>query len=201
MIRITHLLTGILVTVCLSSQSILAQDRAPIADAAEATQPLTSGETIPEVSVKGVNGEPIPLKSLHQDKPVVLVFFRGGWCPICTRHTQGLIKIYPQIKEMGAELVGISPDSPESSRQNAAKHTIPFPVLSDADVSASTAFGLGSLSTLQRSLAPGGTLSAAPTRVFRSPVIVGQRSIYSVPQAYQRPVQTFRPPIIQYRRF
>jgi peroxiredoxin len=71
-----------------------------------------------------------------------LVFFRGGWCPICTRHTQQLIKIYPEVKEMGAELVGISPDDTEHSKDNIAKSSIPFPIFSDADVAAAKAFGL-----------------------------------------------------------
>ena len=78
----------------------------------------------------------------HRDGPLVLVFFRGGWCPICTKHTGALIKVHPQVKELGAQLVGVSPDNKESSKDNVTKNAIPFPILSDADVAAAKAFGL-----------------------------------------------------------
>lgn len=53
-----------------------------------------------------------------------------------------MIKIYPQIKELGVKLVGISPDSPKNSTENLTMNSIPFPILSDADVVAAKAFGL-----------------------------------------------------------
>jgi len=142
MIKSTGFLTAILIAATALSQFALAEDGPAVADTAEATQPLDAGESIPVVSVKDASGQPVALKTLHQDRPVVLVFFRGGWCPICTRHTRELIKIYPEIKAMGADLVGISPDSPMSSKANVAKNAIPFQVLSDADVAATKAFGL-----------------------------------------------------------
>lgn len=135
-------LTLIFVATCLIAHDVTADEGPAVADSAEATQPLQPGQSIPDVSVKSADGESVTLKSLHHAKPVVLVFFRGGWCPICTRHTQQLIKIYPEVKELGAELVGISPDSPHSSSENVAKNNISFSVLSDANVRAAKAFGL-----------------------------------------------------------
>ncbi len=124
-----------------AASAVVAQE-ATIATTAEATKPLQVGQAIPRVSVKTTDGQNVALSSLHKTRPVVLVFFRGGWCPICTRHTQQLMKAYPRIKAAGAELVGISPDSPTSSNQNQAKHSIPFSILSDADAAAMKAFGL-----------------------------------------------------------
>ncbi len=142
MVKFTQFMIANLMATFILSQSMMAQEGTSVADSADATRPLQAGQSIPEVSVNDASGEPVALKSLHQDKPVALVFFRGGWCPICTRHTQELIKIYPQIKEMGAEMVGISADSPASSKENVTTNSIPFPVFSDANVEAAKAFGL-----------------------------------------------------------
>src|SRR6056297_2221302 len=131
------------IAIMLISTSIgSAQQIDGVARSADATMPLRAGDEAPEVSVTDIDGETVPLKSLYQDKPLVLVFFRGGWCPICTRHTGELIKVYPQIKSLGAGLIGVSPDSTASSRENVAKNEIPFPIFSDADVEAARGFGL-----------------------------------------------------------
>jgi peroxiredoxin len=130
--------TALMLTV---STSVSADDK-PIAAAPEKTAPLKVGEKAPELKLKNATGDEVLLASLHEKQPVVLVFFRGGWCPICSRHTAELIKAYPEIKDLGAEMVGISPDSVESSQANVEKNKIGFPILSDADVSAAKAFGL-----------------------------------------------------------
>ena len=130
--------TALMLTV---STSVSADDK-PIAVAPEKTAPLKVGEKVPGLKLKNASGDEVSLASLHEKQLVVLVFFRGGWCPICSRHTAELIKAYPEIKELGAEMVGISPDSVESSQANVEKSKIGFPILSDADVSAAKAFGL-----------------------------------------------------------
>lgn len=114
----------------------------PIAAAADKTSPLKVGEQVSDLKLKNASGEEVTLASLYEKQPVVLVFFRGGWCPICSRHTGELIKAYPEMKKLGAEMVGISPDSVESSKANVDKNSIVFPILSDSDVSAARAFGL-----------------------------------------------------------
>jgi len=130
------------VAITLLMASISFAQEANIAKDPKETTPLKAQTSVPDVTVKNSEGESVRLGSLHQDHPVVLVFFRGGWCPICTRHTRQLIKVYPEVKEMGAELVGISPDDTEHSKENIAKSSIPFPIFSDADVAAAKAFGL-----------------------------------------------------------
>lgn len=133
-------LVAVVATACLATLAVAADT--PVAKDAKETKPLAAGADVPDVTLKDVDGEAVPIASLYKKGPVVLVFFRGGWCPICTRHTGALIKAHPQIKELGAELVGISPDNTESSQANVAKNSIPFPILSDSDVAAAKAFGL-----------------------------------------------------------
>jgi len=117
-------------------------DAPEIPESPTTTKPLDAGAKIPDLTLKNFQGESVSLKSLHKDQTLVLVFFRGGWCPFCTRHTAELIKAYPQVKELGAEIVGISPDDAKHSQDNVTKNSIPFPILSDADVTAAKAFGL-----------------------------------------------------------
>jgi peroxiredoxin len=119
----------------------LAEDR-PIAATATETKPLEKGQKIPEANLTGLDGEKVALASLHRDQPLVIVFFRGGWCPICTKHTQELIGVYPEIKAKGFEIIGVSPDSVERSKSNSAKNVLPFPIYSDSSLDAIGKFGL-----------------------------------------------------------
>jgi len=121
--------------------AVFAQER-PIASKAAATQPLERGMEVPDGKLTDMDGKTVSLASLHREKPLVLVFFRGGWCPICTRHTQELIKVYPELKDKGFEMIGISPDSVESTRANIEKGSITFPIYSDSELNATRSFGL-----------------------------------------------------------
>lgn len=134
-------LAGTCLAVFLCSSIAGAQENSIASDPKE-TKPLEAGASIPSVSVKTGEGKSVPIALLHRDQPVVMVFFRGGWCPICTRHTQELIEAYPEIKTRGAEMVGISPDTPENSKANRAANAVPFPILSDSDLAAAKGFGL-----------------------------------------------------------
>jgi peroxiredoxin len=136
---IRNMLAAVLVATCIAS--VGAEDR-PVAANAKEIVPLKVGDVIPEVSVQDADGKSIPLSSYHAEGPLVIVFFRGSWCPICTRHFQGLIKAAPEIKKLGAKMVAISPDSVENTKSNTDKLKIPFPLLSDSNLIATKAFGL-----------------------------------------------------------
>lgn len=133
------LLTFLLATVF--AASIHAEEN-KIASSAKETTPIKTGDQLPDVSVVDANGEAVKLSSLHEKGPVVIVFFRGSWCPICTQHFQDLIKTHPEIAKTGATLVAISPDTAENTQANTTKLQTPFPLLSDSDLSATKAFGL-----------------------------------------------------------
>lgn len=113
-----------------------------IASEPKAAKPLEVGAPLPDVQVTSTDGKSVTLAELNQDKSLVIVFFRGGWCPICSRHTQELIKIQPELKQKGFEMIAISPDTPDNSAANVKQNTIPFPVYSDSELQAISAFGL-----------------------------------------------------------
>ena len=72
-----------------AAQEAAAQDK-PIAADAEAIKPLAKGESVPDVTLQGADGEDVALTTLYEEQPLVIVFFRGSWCPICSRHTPGV---------------------------------------------------------------------------------------------------------------
>lgn len=63
--------------------------------------------------------------------PVVLVFYRGGWCPFCNRQLKAYQQILPEIHAIGAQLIAISPQKPDHSLSLQEKEGLEFQVLSD----------------------------------------------------------------------
>ena len=103
---------------------------------------IAPGEKAPDFSLPNVNGEPVQLSELVKNGPLVLSFYRGGWCPFCNLEFKALIDILPEIQALGAQLVGISPETPDVSAQTVEKHHIPFEVLSDQGNAVCRDYGL-----------------------------------------------------------
>jgi len=73
----------------------------------------------------------VRLKDLLEDGAVVKSFNRGTWCPFCNLELRGLQRSLPRIKELGANLVAVSPQLLRGSLSLAECHALEFPVLSD----------------------------------------------------------------------
>lgn len=113
----------------------------PVPDNAMKVKPLLSGMQIPTVAFKTADEKNYTLSKDSLDKPIIMTFYRGGWCPYCNKHLAEMRKIEQQLIDMGYTLLFISADSPD----NLAKNTAPdlaYTLLSDADMSASQAFGI-----------------------------------------------------------
>lgn len=92
---------------------------------------LKLGETFPGFVLPSAKGEAISLSELVTHGPVVISFFRGGWCPYCEVELKCLKKIYPKLQSMGVEVVAVSPQMPEDTTEMAKKHGLDFIVISD----------------------------------------------------------------------
>ena len=112
------------------------------AAAGEGLQPLTIGTQIPDISLKDANGESVNLRSMAKVQPLVLIFYRGGWCPYCNAHLGQLQEIDPQLRALGYRIVAVSPDRPEELAKSAAKDELTYTILSDSTMEAGQAFGL-----------------------------------------------------------
>jgi peroxiredoxin len=103
---------------------------------------LKSGDTAPDFTLPGSDGHIVSLKDLLKSGPVVLSFYRGGWCPYCNLELRALQAVLPQITAQGATLVAVSPQTPDESLSTAEKNDLAFPVLSDSGSQVAKAFGI-----------------------------------------------------------
>jgi peroxiredoxin len=103
---------------------------------------LQVGAQVPELTLPDALSRPVSLASLWQQGPLVLIFYRGGWCPYCNLELRAWQRHLAALKALGAHLVAVSPQTPDNSLSTAEKNELAFPVLSDSALQAATAFGL-----------------------------------------------------------
>lgn len=115
---------------------------------AQETQPLQVGEVVPGFNVQTVEGVQKVFPEGQRDKPLMLVTFRGGWCPFCNVHLQELRKVVPELSAAGMEVAFLSGDRPEvlyaglkDDAQATAKESN-YVIYSDANVEAASALGI-----------------------------------------------------------
>lgn len=97
--------------ILLGTGSLLAQKHG-IADHSD-PKGLQTGDAAPEIELVNHAGESFLLSDELKKGPVVLVFYRGNWCPYCSRYLAELSDALPDIRQAGAELIGVSPESAE----------------------------------------------------------------------------------------
>jgi peroxiredoxin len=102
-------------------------------DASGVAPGLAIGDHAPNFTLPDALGQSVTLRDLIQKGPVVVVFYRGEWCPYCNIQLRGLQAALPRLRELGASLVAISPQAPDHSLSLTEKHELAFPVLSDLD--------------------------------------------------------------------
>lgn len=105
-------------------------------------QALGVGSIAPNFSLPSATGEVVELRRLLEDGPVVLTFYRGGWCPYCNIQLRSYQRILGGLKELGAGLVAISPETPDNTFETREREALEFPVLSDAGNAVAKRFGL-----------------------------------------------------------
>ena len=91
---------------------------------------LKVGERAPDFSLPATKGD-VSLSKALRAGPVVLTFYRGGWCPYCNIALQHLQRSLPEIRAQGAQLIAVSPQLPDGSLSTAEKNGLEFEVLSD----------------------------------------------------------------------
>ena len=89
------------------------------------------GEKAPDFVLKNAFGELVTLRDKLKNGPVVLVFYRGAWCPFCNMHLHVLQESLPEFKKYDAQLVTITPQMPDKSVEQFKKKGYKFEVLSD----------------------------------------------------------------------
>lgn len=107
-----------------------------------AEQSLAVGASAPDFTLPDATGAKVTLSALLADGPVVLSFYRGGWCPYCSTELRTLQARLPEITGAGGRLVAVSPQTPDNSLSTAEKLELSFAVLSDAGNTVARTYGL-----------------------------------------------------------
>jgi peroxiredoxin len=92
---------------------------------------LKAGDLAPDFTLPDASGKPVRLSGRLKDGPVVLKFYRGGWCPYCNLELRAYQKALPELAAVGAQLIAVSPESPDNSLSTKEKNALAFSVLSD----------------------------------------------------------------------
>jgi peroxiredoxin len=114
-----------------------------LAASPEQVRPILLASKMPDVAMTTLAGKPTTLKAIAAGKPVILVFYRGGWCPFCNIQLSDLRLIQKQTDALGYQMIGISPDLPAELNRTLDKHQLKYTLLSDSKANAMRAFGIG----------------------------------------------------------
>ncbi len=133
-------------------QELMQQTTQALADSGITLKGPKESETMPLFSLPNHKGETVSLANLLEDGPVVITFYRGGWCPYCNFELREYQSSLEEIKSLGATLVAITPELPDASLSTSEKNELAFDVLSD--VNAEYAKSLGLVFSLPDALKP-----------------------------------------------
>ena len=120
----------------------------PIAESADLIQPLGKGDQAPRFFVETVDGESFDFDPKKLERPVVLLTFRGGWCPYCNTYLSEMRHVIPQIRELGVDVLFLSGDRAELLFKSLKMETqediagLDYTLLSDGDAQAAMALGI-----------------------------------------------------------
>ena len=103
---------------------------------------ISVGDSAPDFTLPNVTGDPVNLHETLRHGPVVLSFYRGGWCPFCNLELHALQTRLPEIRALGATLIGISPETPDKAMAAIDEHQLDFEVLSDIGNKTARQYGL-----------------------------------------------------------
>lgn len=120
----------------------------PIAATAAMIRPLQVGQSAPRFIVQTVDREAFEFDPRSLERPVVVITFRGGWCPFCNMHLSELKDVVGKIDALGVDVLFLSGDRPALLYESLSRETqqdiagLDYQIFSDADAQAAIAFGI-----------------------------------------------------------
>lgn len=120
----------------------------PVARTAAEIQPLGVGDMAPHFTVETMDNERFEFDPRDLQRPVILISFRGGWCPYCNMHLSELRHAIPEISNMGIDVLFLSGDRSELLVKSLGRETqedidgLGYTIMSDANAQAAIALGI-----------------------------------------------------------
>jgi peroxiredoxin Q/BCP len=102
---------------------------------------VQEGDKAPDFELPAQSGETLKLSRLG-GKPVVVYFYPKDDTTGCTAEAKDFTRLVPDFRQLGVEVIGISPDSPESHRKFASKYDLKVRLAADADKAVAMAYGV-----------------------------------------------------------
>ena len=108
-------------------------------DVASAT--LKVGQPAPDFSLQALNGDWVKLSQLKGNK-ILMIFYRGHWCPFCVGHLQDIQTLLPELEKRGYQVLAISPDDATGMQKMAERMDRPYEFLSDVNLVVTDLYGI-----------------------------------------------------------
>lgn len=89
------------------------------------------GSSAPDFNSTDIEGQPVHLKDMVNDGPVVLIFYRGVWCPVCNRYLSNLQDSLSLILDTGAKVIAVTPETAENAQKTANNTGAKFIIVSE----------------------------------------------------------------------
>ncbi len=105
-------------------------------------QALKKGDIAPAFTLKNSEGESVSLDRELASGPVILMFYRGGWCPYCNLTLKAYQQMLPEFEKLNARLIAISPEPADHAQQTRSADGLQFQVLSDTTCAVGKQFGI-----------------------------------------------------------
>jgi len=140
------LVIGLLLTIqALAQPAMMAKEKMMgklITPEEAAKTALNVGGLMPDFTLPDANGKSVASADLLKQGNLVIVFYRGAWCPFCNKYLNTLQRNLPEIKVAGGNLVAISVENADKSMMVSKKNELSFTVLSDAKLTLAKKFGI-----------------------------------------------------------
>lgn len=130
----------VLMAICVPVEA--GEVREDIHASAEQAQPLMSGMKAPVFKVQDVHGNDFQYDPAEMQKPLVMSFYRGGWCPFCNLHLSEMRHAQAELIEMGFDVWFVSMDKPGVLAESIDEPDLGYTLLSDSKLEATRAFGI-----------------------------------------------------------
>ena len=103
---------------------------------------LKEGNAISAFELRNNLGERKKITEFLKQGPVIISFYRGGWCSFCNEELKSLKRIHDSVRALGGQILAISPEASHKLRQTQERHNLPFELLSDEGNRVAQSFGI-----------------------------------------------------------
>lgn len=102
---------------------------------------LGVGDKVPDVSVS-LDGKQVPLSKIYGVGPVVLKFYRGGWCPYCMLELKHYETANKDFRAAGSQIIALAPDTAAEIRKTKTQNSLSYDIVGDDHQAIARKFGL-----------------------------------------------------------